>query len=62
MCLHGSYERTGFRRSKLRREHINHERLINILQASKPVKDILKLSGKAFIEIGLSRVLVGKFP
>lgn len=42
-------------------EHINHERLIEILQASKPVKDTLKLSGKALIEdMNFSRVLVGR--
>ncbi|MCC5900066.1 MAG: AIPR family protein [Phormidium sp. BM_Day4_Bin.17] len=39
----------------------NHERLVNILQASKPVKDSLQLSGKAIVEdMEFSRVLVGR--
>lgn len=42
-------------------EHVNHERLVNILQASKPVKDTLRLSGKAIVEdMDFSRVLVGR--
>lgn len=42
-------------------EHVNHERLVRILQASKPVKDTLQLSGKAIIEdMSFSRVLVGR--
>jgi hypothetical protein len=42
-------------------EHINHERLVHILQASRPVKETLRLSGKAIIEdMEFSRVLVGK--
>jgi AIPR protein len=42
-------------------EHINHERLVKILQASKPVKDTLQLSGKAIVEdMEFSRVLVGR--
>jgi hypothetical protein len=42
-------------------EHVNHEHLIKILQASKPVKDTLQLSGKAVVEdMNFSRVLVGR--
>ncbi|WP_271252826.1 AIPR family protein [Pseudanabaena sp. Chao 1811] len=42
-------------------EHVNHDRLVNILQASKPVKDTLQLSGKAIVEdMSFSRVLVGR--
>ncbi|QYX32112.1 AIPR family protein [Sphaerospermopsis torques-reginae] len=42
-------------------EHVNHERLIKILQASRPVKDTLQLSGKAVVEdMNFSRVLVGR--
>ncbi|NET57716.1 MAG: AIPR family protein [Symploca sp. SIO2E6] len=42
-------------------EHVNHERLVKILQASKPVKDTLQLSGKAIVEdMDFSRVLVGR--
>ena len=41
--------------------HINHEGLVKILQASKPVKDTLRLSGKAIIEdMEFSRVLIGR--
>ncbi len=42
-------------------EHVNHERLVKILQAGKPVKDTLQLSGKALVEdMNFSRVLVGR--
>jgi hypothetical protein len=42
-------------------EHINHDSLISILQALKPVKDSLQLSGKAIVEdMEFSRVLVGR--
>jgi hypothetical protein len=52
--------RTGFG-EQVTWEHINHERLVNILQASRPVKDTLQLSGKAIVEdMEFSRVLVGR--
>ncbi|MBF0098001.1 MAG: AIPR family protein [Magnetococcales bacterium] len=42
-------------------EHINHDRLVIILQAAKPVNDSLRLSGKAIVEdFNFSRVLVGR--
>lgn len=42
-------------------EHVNHERLVQILQAARPVKDTLQLSGKAIVEdMDFSRVLVGR--
>jgi len=42
-------------------EHVNHERLVKILQASRPVRDTLQLSGKAIVEdMEFSRVLVGR--
>lgn len=42
-------------------EYVNHERLVKILQASKPVKDTLQLSGKAIVEdMEFSRVLLGR--
>ncbi|MBE9059517.1 AIPR family protein [cf. Phormidesmis sp. LEGE 11477] len=42
-------------------EHVNHERLVSVLQASKPVKDTLQLVGAAVVEdMNYSRVLVGK--
>ncbi|KPQ38810.1 MAG: AIPR family protein [Phormidium sp.] len=53
-------ERSGFG-EQVTWEHVNHERLVNILQASKPVKDSLQLSGKAIVEdMEFSRVLVGR--
>lgn len=53
-------ERTGFG-DQVTWEHVNHERLVKILQASKPVKDTLQLSGKAIVEdMEFSRVLVGR--
>jgi len=53
-------ERLGFG-NQVTWEHVNHERLIKILQASKPVKDILQLSGTALVEdLYFSRVLVGR--
>jgi AIPR protein len=42
-------------------EYVNHERLVKVLQASKPVKDTLQLSGRAIVEdMEFSRVLVGR--
>jgi len=53
-------DRTGFS-DQVTWEHVNHDRLINILQASKPVKDTIQLSGKAVVEdMNFIRVLVGR--
>lgn len=42
-------------------EHVNHDTLVGILQATKPVNDTLRLSGKALVEdFDFSRILVGK--
>ncbi|MDO8842320.1 AIPR family protein, partial [Methanocalculus sp.] len=42
-------------------EHINHDRLVQIFQSTKPVEDTLKLTGKAIIEdFNFSRVLIGR--
>lgn len=42
-------------------EHVNHERLLSIMQASKPVNDTLRLTGKALVEdFDFNRVMVGK--
>jgi hypothetical protein len=55
-----SIDRTGYG-NQVTWEHVNHERLVKILQASKPVDDRLQLSGKALIEdMNFSRVLVGR--
>ncbi|NJM45220.1 MAG: AIPR family protein [Alkalinema sp. RU_4_3] len=53
-------KRTGFG-DQVTWEHVNHERLVKILQASRPVKETLQLSGKAIVEdMEFSRVLVGR--
>jgi AIPR protein len=53
-------KRTGFG-DQVTWEHVNHERLVKILQASRPVKGTLQLSGKAIVEdMEFSRVLVGR--
>ncbi|MCP4695447.1 MAG: AIPR family protein [Gammaproteobacteria bacterium] len=53
-------ERSGFG-NQVTWEHVNHERLVRILQASKPVNDTVQLSGKALTEdMDFSRVLVGR--
>lgn len=42
-------------------EHINHDRLLTIMQTTKPVNDTLRLQGKAIVEdFDFSRILVGK--
>lgn len=42
-------------------EHVNHASLVKILQASRPVTDSLRLSGKAIVEdMDFSRILVGR--
>lgn len=42
-------------------EHVNHDTLLNLLQASQPVKDTLRLKGRAVVEdFNYIRVIVGK--
>lgn len=42
-------------------EHINHDRLVSIIQAPKQVDDSLQFSGKAVVEdFNYSRVLIGR--
>jgi len=46
---------------RVRFEHVNHDTLISLMQAAKPVQDTLRLSGKAIIEdFNFIRVMVGK--
>ncbi len=48
---------------RVRFEHINHDILIGLMQATKPVQDTLRLSGKAIVEdFNYIRVMVGKVP
>lgn len=42
-------------------EHVNHDRLVQILQSKKAVSDTLRLTGKAVVEdMNYSRVLLGR--
>ena len=44
-------------------EHINHDSLVQLMQATKQVDDTLRLSGKAIVEdLDYCRVLLGKIP
>jgi hypothetical protein len=53
----------NFPSDSVRFEHLNHDNLIGILQATQPVKDTIKFSGKAIVEdFNFSRVFVGKVP
>ncbi len=42
-------------------DHVNHDRLVQILQSVKKVNDVLRLSGKAIVEdMNFTRVLIGR--
>lgn len=44
-------------------EHINHDRLIGMIQSVKPVNETLRLVGKAIVEdMHFSRVCIGRIP
>lgn len=44
-------------------EHVNHDQLVQILQATQPVNDTIQFAGKAIVEdLDYARVLVGKIP
>ncbi|MCM2275163.1 MAG: AIPR family protein, partial [Candidatus Didemnitutus sp.] len=48
---------------RVRFEHVNHDYLVGLMQAAKPVQDTLRLSGKAIVEdFNFIRVMVGKVP
>ncbi len=48
---------------RVRFEHVNHDSLVALMQAAKPVQDTLRLSGKAIVEdFNFIRVMVGKVP
>lgn len=47
----------------MRFEHVNHDRLVGILQSTAPVKDTLQFSGKSIVEdFNYARVFIGKVP
>jgi hypothetical protein len=53
----------AFPREQVGWEHINHDVMVSLLQTTKQVNDVLRLSGKAIVEdLDYSRVLVGKIP
>ena len=53
-------DRSGFGK-QVTWEHVNHARLVGIIQAPKSVHDNLQLSGKAVVEdMNFSRILVGR--
>jgi hypothetical protein len=53
----------AFPRDQVAWQYINHDEIVHLLQASKPVNDVLRLTGKATVEdFDYSRVLVGKIP
>lgn len=44
-------------------EHVNHDKIIQILQATQSVKDTLQFAGKSIVEdLNYSRVFIGKIP
>ncbi len=56
-------DRAGFPEDQVSWEHVNHDGLVRLLQASKQVNAVLRLHGKAFTEdLDYRRVLVGKIP
>ena len=56
-------DRAAFPEDQVAWKHINHDDIVYMLQATKPVNDMLRLAGKATVEdFDYSRVLVGKMP
>lgn len=54
-------DREGFPPHSVHFEHVNHDTLIGILQATQPVKDTIQFTGRAVVEdFNFSRVFVGK--
>lgn len=58
----GIIDREGFP-DRVRFEHVNHDRLITLLQATEPVQETLQFAGAAIVEdLNYARVFVGKVP
>jgi AIPR protein len=56
-------ERAGFPGDQVAWQYMNHDEIVRMMQATKPVDDVLRLTGKAIVEdFDYSRVLVGKMP
>jgi AIPR protein len=57
----GIIDRENFPKGRVVFEHVNHDTLIHILQATQPVKDMLQFAGRSVVEdFNFSRVFVGK--
>lgn len=53
----------AFPRDQVGWEYVNHDVIVSLLQTTKQVDDVLRLSGRAIVEdLDYSRVLVGKIP
>lgn len=56
-------DRAAFPGDQVAWQYINHDEIVRLMQATKPVNDVLRLTGKAIVEdFDYSRVLVGKIP
>jgi hypothetical protein len=54
---------SGLPKGQVRIEHVNHDKLVSLLQSSTPVDETLRLTGTGLVEdFDFSRVLVGKIP
>lgn len=54
-------DREEFPRDRVSFEHANHDSLIQLIQAPKPIKDTILFSGRAIVEdFNFSRVFIGK--
>jgi hypothetical protein len=54
-------DREDFPTDQVLFEHVNHDTLIQIIQAPKPIKDTILFSGRAIVEdFNFSRVFIGK--
>lgn len=56
-------DNAGFPPEQVSWEHVNHDRLVQLLQRRKPVNETLQLTGSAIAEdFNFRRVLIGKLP
>ncbi|MBI4904789.1 MAG: AIPR family protein [Acidobacteria bacterium] len=56
-------ERAGFPGDQVAWEHVNHDKIVGLLQATKQVDSTLRLAGKAIVEdLDYCRLLIGKIP
>jgi AIPR protein len=56
-------ERAEFPSDQVSWEHVNHDKIVGLIQAAKQVDGTLRLAGKAIVEdLDYCRVLIGKIP